>query len=648
MEKIILFGAGEAGRAALAFYGSENVDYFADNNKNKIGTPFLGKLVIGIDSLVEMSKTHKIVISSSIYHAEMSFQLESAGILDFSVFSTNRIVINNYDNNKVYFENGRVIFDFAQFGSSHLLLEGRVILTELSDDFQIILNVNGKPENVKTKILNKPLLEEGALEVGITSFECEIPLNSCERLEFQINYENGGAFQKKPAASEFFPVEPCLETAYCYKDGHKLFFANNGGIVFERCNYWNLVKTELRFLRSLAKSKKSRKAIWTRLLHHIAKPFFRKDIWLIFDRSDMGGDNGEALFRHLTQIKDRNIKPIFCVNKKAEDFARMKQTGKVIHIGGSLFKFYVLLGAKRISSHIHYDIGRVFGSDAQYYRDLLSKSKYVFLQHGITENDVSSWLNRYIRNFAIFTTSTFPEHSSILRGKYFYSEKQVKLTGFARHDLLYNDPKKYITIMPTWRKQLCIPKAGDAGGSFAIISDFEMSDYFKFYNRLLCNTRLLQQAKHLGYRLCFAPHFNLKDAIGLFSKNDDALIFAPGTKSYKEIFAESDMILTDFSSVAFDFAYLRKPVLYCHFDAEDFFSGEHHCEKGYFDFTRDGFGEVETTLEAVIDRIIEYMQNGCVLKEKYRNRIDETFAFNDKNNCERITQAIKSLEGVIL
>ena len=67
-------------------------------------------------------------------------------------------------------------------------------------------------------------------------------------------------------------------------------------------------------------------------------------------------------------------------------------------------------------------------------------------------------------------------------------------------------------------------------------------------------------------------------------------------------------------------------------------------EKGYFDYERDGFGEVEYDAEPLVDRIIEYMQNDCQLNEKYRRRIDATFPFADQNNCQRVYETILALD----
>ena len=78
------------------------------------------------------------------------------------------------------------------------------------------------------------------------------------------------------------------------------------------------------------------------------------------------------------------------------------------------------------------------------------------------------------------------------------------------------------------------------------------------------------------------------------------------------------------------------PPRFTQFDSEEFFKGEHTYTKGYFDYERDGFGEVEYDLDSTVDRIIEYMENGCRLKDKYRERMDSFFAFDDQNNCRRV------------
>ena len=80
---------------------------------------------------------------------------------------------------------------------------------------------------------------------------------------------------------------------------------------------------------------------------------------------------------------------------------------------------------------------------------------------------------------------------------------------------------------------------------------------------------------------------------------------------------------------------------------EEFFSGGHVYTKGYFDYEKNGFGEVEYTLDSMVDRIIEYMENNCTLKEKYAERIDATFPFSDTDNCKRVYDEIKQIGSKI-
>ena len=131
------------------------------------------------------------------------------------------------------------------------------------------------------------------------------------------------------------------------------------------------------------------------------------------------------------------------------------------------------------------------------------------------------------------------------------------------------------------------------------------------------------------------PHPNMQSFPKLFHA-DKRVGFLDSSTPYREVYAKSNLVVTDYSSAVFDFAYLRKPVLYTQFDSEEFFKGEHMYTKGYFDYERDGFGEVEYDLDSTVDRIIEYMENGCRLKEKYRERMDSFFAFDDQNNCRRV------------
>lgn len=50
-----------------------------------------------------------------------------------------------------------------------------------------------------------------------------------------------------------------------------------------------------------------------------------------------------------------------------------------------------------------------------------------------------------------------------------------------------------------------------------------------------------------------------------FDRNDYVVIIpAVGDMSYETMFRESSLMVTDFSHIQFDFAYMRKPLVYLH------------------------------------------------------------------------------------
>jgi len=108
---------------------------------------------------------------------------------------------------------------------------------------------------------------------------------------------------------------------------------------------------------------------------------------------------------------------------------------------------------------------------------------------------------------------------------------------------------------------------------------------------------------------------------------------------YQKEFSENSLLITDYSSVAFDFAYLRKPVIYTQMDREEFFEKQIY-NRGYFDYEKDGFGPVCDDYETTVQTIINYIKNDCKIEEIYLERINSFFEYNDQNNCKRVHEEI--------
>lgn len=451
--------------------------------------------------------------------------------------------------------------------------------------------------------------------------------------------------RKTITTGNFFPVCEIYSNSYYLTDRHMITMEQYHLIIQKKPSCIRRALHESCFLAEIWRKNLlgGRKAVFGRMYYHLLKPFKRRKLWIISDRIMKADDNGEALFRYLQRKKPEKTRIVFAVSKQSQDFHRISQIGECVDSKSFRHKLLHLRCDVNISSHADYQTGNPFMGHHDALRDLLRHQKFVFLQHGVTKDDVSDWLNRFNKDLSGFVTAARLERESVLSGKYDYTEDQVWLTGFPRFDRLYRSEKNWITVMPTWREYL-MRGMDQKTGIWKLDDSFYKSEFFRFYDRLLNSDRLLCSLKKYNYRLQFFPHPNLKPYIGRFHR-DPRVSFLDSQMSYRDVYAFSNLIITDYSSAVFDFAYLRKPVIYSQFDKDQFFSGEHVYKQGYFQYEKDGFGEVANDLDQTIDLIIEYVKTGCRLKEEYRKRIDSFFAYDDRNNCKRVTEKISLLDS---
>ncbi|EOH7216818.1 CDP-glycerol glycerophosphotransferase family protein, partial [Campylobacter coli] len=355
----------------------------------------------------------------------------------------------------------------------------------------------------------------------------------------------------------------------------------------------------------------------------------KSNIWLLMDRDYEADDNAEHLYRYIMQNHPEQ-EIVFALRKESSDWERLKKEGfNLVEFGSFEFERIIKKASKVISSH----------SDEYLIRYITPRQQFIFLQHGVIKDDLSKWLNS--KKIDLFITSTKAEYDSIANdyNHYKFGKKEVVLTGLARHDALLKNNQcnaRQIIIMPTWRANI----VGVALGSSkrGLRSDFTQSEYFQKWN--LLNSNILQKlCEKYDYTIVFNPHPNIIPYLKDFNIPSYVKI-ANHNESLQELFCNSSLMITDYSSVAFEMAYLNKPVIYYQFDHEEFFNS-HTYQKGYFDYKKDGFGPVVEDEESLLKELENLLQNDCNPFGIYKDNIDSTFAFKDGKCCERIYKVIK-------
>ena len=365
--------------------------------------------------------------------------------------------------------------------------------------------------------------------------------------------------------------------------------------------------------------------------------------WLLMDRETKADDNAEHLYRYMMNNHPEQS-CYFALNNDAPDWQRLKQEGfNLIEFGSQEFEERLRKANKIISSHLEQHINN-------YFNDLYEFSKkFIFLQHGITIHDLSTWTNSKI-NLQCFITATKPEFLSINSdfNSYKLTPKEVVLTGFPRYDSLISkniSESKKILIMPTWRSNIVGQHTGRGSNTRTMNENFMKTEYAQAWYTFLHSNELKKLADQYQYEIIFAPHPNIEPYLEVLDVPNYINIWSSlnETESIQNLFGRSSILITDYSSVSFDMAYLNKAIIYYQFDKENFYSGIHTTQKGYFSYETDGFGPIAITENQTLIELELILKNGGA-NQKYLQRIHETFPFQNGGNCDRVYQAIINLD----
>lgn len=361
----------------------------------------------------------------------------------------------------------------------------------------------------------------------------------------------------------------------------------------------------------------------------IAKIFIR-DFWLICEDENEARDNGYWFYKWVRENRPGQ-KAAYAINKKSPDFAKVKDLGKTVQYGGIAHWFWYIVADKNISSQKG---GKPNAAVCYLFEVVLKlrKNNRIFLQHGITK-DRAEWLYYKNTKVRLFVTAAKPEQEYIAEN-FGYPEQNVALLGFPRFDQLHDIKvdKDMILVMPTWRNWLGRESSDNRH------LDFTQTEYYRKWNGFLNDKRLHALLEKYDKRLVFYPHRNMQKFISYFSVGCDRVTIADW-KQYdiQYLLKTAALMITDYSSVFFDFSYMRKPVIFYQFDEQEF--REKQYEEGYFDYHNTVLGKWTDNVDGVLTCLQEQLDEGCPLVDE--EVIKTIFPMWDNNNCERIFKHIK-------
>ena len=177
--------------------------------------------------------------------------------------------------------------------------------------------------------------------------------------------------------------------------------------------------------------------------------------------------------------------------------------------------------------------------------------------------------------------------------------------------------KKVILYAPTWRDDQFY-EAGQYG--------FELD----------LDVNRLQEEFGDEYVLLLRLHYFIVDQLDL-SKYGDFTVDGSSYDDITDLYLISDMLITDYSSVFFDYANLKRPVLYYTYDLDKY----RDVLRGfYLDMEKDLPGPLLLTNDEVVDAI----KNIDKIKEQYKDRYEEFYnrfcCVDDGHAAQRVVEKV--------
>ncbi len=358
----------------------------------------------------------------------------------------------------------------------------------------------------------------------------------------------------------------------------------------------------------------------------------RRHLWLLCEYASEAQDNGFALFRYLRRAHPE-VDAVYAIRRDADACAAVAAIGPTVAYGSFRHWVYYLAAEVNISSQKG---GKPNAPVCYLFEVVLGwlKTRRVFLQHGVIKDDLP-FLHEPYAKLSLFCCAAQPEYEFV-RDTFGYAPGVVRLLGLCRFDGLIGaspDPD-LVLILPTWRMWL----ERDCHSEEA----FKSSEYFCGWDAFLHDPALDRLLLKTGKHAVFCVHRNVSRFETCFTSSSSRV----SVKKWDEVSVPSllkaaSVLVTDFSSVYMDFAFMQRPVVYYQFDRETYRKG--HLPVGYFDYERDGFGPIAETSADAVEALRGVLTNGCRMPAVYQQRAERFFPLRDACSSERTYEAIKEI-----
>lgn len=500
---------------------------------------------------------------------------------------------------------------------------GSVIRMELSHN-----NVGGKLNGAKYATLfvkdkisgEKTILAKTRIRVKKDRFNFGFTVNFASKLvnkdlysgirDIYVGFENDDDVIVTDFiySEKFFKCDVKLQTAMftCYR-------AVKGNIIFKSEKLWRPEENTAQKRKSLTAENYPR---------YRQEPINEKQI--VFE--SMWGSKYSCNPQHLYEYIDKNYPEYECIWSFTEERTPIQGNGIRVRRGSQEYYHY-LATAKYFVNNVNFETGYV-KRDGQIEIQTMHGTPLKTLGLDVvedfpTEQAQAEYIEKNKRWDYLIVQGDFMADKAYSCYRF---EKDILKIGYPRTDELFNSSpekikelkqqlglpldKKIILYVPTWR----------------VLNKFDMMlDLEKMKQELGDEYIILVRIHHLcskGYTIPVDDEF-------IFNLNQ--------YKTVEDLYLITDILMTDYSSVMFDFALLNKPMLFFTYDLDDY---RDNLRGMYVDIEKEAPGPLLFNTDEVIDAVknIDAIMDECApkitaFKDKYLN-------YENGESCQTIVDTV--------
>lgn len=232
-----------------------------------------------------------------------------------------------------------------------------------------------------------------------------------------------------------------------------------------------------------------------------------------------------------------------------------------------------------------------------------------------------------------FLVSANPFSTKTFRSCFLYEGEMLEY-GYPRNDILYWPNKD--EIAQQLKEKLGIPKDKKTILYAPTWRDDQHYGSGQYKFELALDLKLMKERLQDDYVVLLRTHHYISDHIDVSGLGD----FVINLSSYddiSEIYLISDICITDYSSVFFDYANLKRPILFYTYDFDKY---KNQLRGFYIDMNTEVPGPLLYTSEQVVQAIEDIDEITEEYKERYDQFYDRFCCYDDGHASEHVAEAM--------